>query len=257
MSLIENLLLHQFAAFVLVLARVGALVMTAPAFSSTAIPLQVRGLLAVALSLLIAPLQWERIEALPLNLPELARVLASETLLGLLLGLGVMVLLQGVQVTGHLISQLGGTAIAEAFDPTLDSTASVFSQLLYLLTLAMFLLLDGHREMLQGLLDTYVQFPPGRANLGNSYVDAIVVLLSQSFSLGIRAAGPAMVALLVATLLLGLIGRTLPQINVLAVGFNVNVLLTLGILLLSLGAIAYAFPQQGVAAVRLLRDALR
>ena len=66
-----------------------------------------------------------------------------------------------------------------------------------------------------------------------------------------------MVALLVSTLMLGLIGRTLPQINILAVGFGVNALLTLGILMLSIGTVAYAFPQQGAAAIGLLRDAIR
>jgi len=256
MSLLEQLLLRHFVTFVLVLARVGALVLTAPAFTSAAIPVRVRALLAVALTLLVAPLQSGGLAADPAHLPEFLQSLASETLLGLLLGLGVMLLLQGIQLTGHLVSQLGGTAIAEAFDPTTDTTASIFAQFFYLLTLAMFLLIDGHGRLVAALLDSFARHPPGKAALGDSYVEVLTTLLSESFSLGIRAAGPAMVALLLATLLLGLVGRTLPQINVLAVGFSVNGLLTLGILLVSIGAVAHAFPRQSVAAIDMLLDAL-
>lgn len=257
MSLLETLLVNQFATFVLVLARIGALVMTAPIFGTRAAPVQARGFLAVALALIVTPLFGGAPPAGVDNLLVFGRYLLNETLLGLLLGLGIMILLSGVQLTGQIISQLGGTALADAFEPTLEENVPVFSQLLYFLTLAMFVLLDGHRLLTEAVLDTYVWLPPGRSALGQSYVTALTTLLRQSFLLGIRAAAPAMTALLLATLVLGLIGRTLPQINILVVGFSVNALLTVGCLFVSLGAIAWAFPQQATIAIDLLRDAIR
>jgi flagellar biosynthetic protein FliR len=127
----------------------------------------------------------------------------------------------------------------------------------YFLTLAMFVLLDGHRLLTEALLETYMWMPPGRGVLGASYVDALTTLLTQSFLLAIRAAAPAMAALLLATLILGLIGRTLPQINILAVGFSLNALLTAGVLILSIGAIGWAFPQPAIEAIEILTDAAR
>ncbi|NOY29453.1 MAG: flagellar biosynthetic protein FliR, partial [Planctomycetes bacterium] len=97
----------------------------------------------------------------------------------------------------------------------------------------------------------------GQASLGTTYVEALTTLLSQSFLLGIRAAAPAMTALLLSTLVLGLIGRTLPQINILAVGFGINSLLTLGCLFTTIGAIAWAFPQQASSAIDLIMESLR
>ena len=111
----------------------------------------------------------------------------------------------------------------------LEENVPVYSQMFYFLTLAMFVLLDGHRLLTEALLDTYVWLPPGKAALGESFVTALTTLLGQSFLLGIRAAAPAMTALLLATLVLGLIGRTVPQINILVVGFSVNALLTVGV----------------------------
>ena len=78
----------------------------------------------------------------------------------------------------------------------------------------------------------------------------------QSFALGIRAAGPLMVALLLSNLVLGLISRTLPQINVIAVGFSVNALLAMGVLLLSLGAAAWTFQDPTLDVVQHLQQAV-
>ncbi len=256
MSLLETLLFNQFAVFTLVLARVGALIMTAPIFGSAAIPMRAKGLLVVSISLLVTPLLAASPPADMTHLLVYAKYMASEGLIGLLLGFGITLLLSGIQLTGQIISQLGGTALADVFDPTLNTNLSVYSQLFYFLTLAMFVLLDGHRLVMDALLDTYTWMPPGKGSLGTTYVDALTTLLSQSFLLGIRAAAPTMTALLLATLVLGLIGRTMPQINILAVGFGVNSLLTLGCLFTTIGAIVWAFPLQAASALDTLREAL-
>jgi len=255
--MLESLLYTQFAIFTLVLARVGALIMSAPIFGSRAVPLQARVLITLSITLLVTPLVTSTAPTDMTNLLTYARYLASEALIGVLLGFGVTLLLTGIQLTGQIISQLGGMALANVFDPTLDSNISIYSQLFYFLTLAMFVLLDGHRLMMDALLDTYTWLPPGQASLGTTYVEALTTLLTQSFLLGIRAAAPAMTALLLSTLVLGLIGRTMPQINILAVGFGINSLLTLGCLFTTLGAIAWAFPQQASAAIDLILEAVQ
>ncbi len=257
MPLLETYLLSQFGTFVLVLARIGGLIATAPIFGTRAAPLQARAGLAIAMALIVAPLYSGSAAVDLSHLLVFGKLVLNETLVGLLLGLGVMFLLSGVQITGQVVSQLGGTALADAFDPNLEENVPVYSQMFYFLTLTMFVLLDGHRLLTEALLDTFVWLPPGKAMLGESFVVALTTLLGQSFVLGIRAAAPAMTALLLATLVLGLIGRTVPQINILAIGFNLNALLTVGGLFASLGAIAWAFPQQTVEAIDLLRNAVR
>lgn len=256
MSVLETLLLNQFATFTLVLGRVGGLIASAPIFGIQAAPIRVRALLAVAITLIVSPLLAANPPADMTNLLVYGRYMANEILVGVLLGFGVTLLLSGIQLSGQIVSQLSGTALSDVFDPTIESNVSVFSQAFYFLTLAIFALLGGHRLVMEALLDTYQWLPPGGASLGTTYVEALTNLLTQSFLLGIRAAAPAMTALLLATLVLGLVGRTLPQINVLAVGFSVNALLTLGCLSLTIGTVMWAFPQQAAAAVNLLRQAL-
>jgi flagellar biosynthetic protein FliR len=256
MPVLEAFLLNQFGTFVLVLARVGGLVATAPIFGTKAAPMQARAVLAVAMALIVTPLQSASPAVDLGQLLPFAKLVLNETLLGVLLGMGVMILLSGVELTGQIVAQMGGTAIADGFDLNFDENAPVYSQMFYFLTLTMFVLLDGHRLLVEALLDTYAWLPPGKAALGDSLVEALTTLLGHSFALGVRAAAPAITALLLATIVLGLISRTVPQINILAVGFNLNALLTIGGLAASIGAVAWAFPQQTVAAIELLTGAI-
>ena len=107
-----------------------------------------------------------------------------------------------------------------------------------------------------GLLDTFQTIPPGSGIFSQSITDAFVTLMTQSFSLGIRAAAPATIALLLATLVLGLISRTVPQLNVLVLGFGLNSLLIFGALALTLGGMVWTFQEQIEPALELLLDAL-
>jgi flagellar biosynthetic protein FliR len=252
--MLESLLITKFAVFALILGRIGALVMTAPIFGTQALPMQVRALLAVALSLLVMPLHAAHSLPTGWNLFDFGRLMVNEVLVGLLLGVGVTILLSGVQLAGHLVSQLSGLSLADVFDPGIEEQASVFTQLFYFLALAMFVALGGHRLVMQAVLDTFVWAPPGRAALGDNYIEAVTTVLTQSFRLGIRAAAPLISSLLLATLLLGLIGRTLPQLNVLVLGFGVNSLLTLAMLFLTIGGVAWTFQEPITAALELLSD---
>ncbi len=256
MSGLETFLISRFMVFTLVLARTGALVMTAPIFSLQQLPQQVRGLLAVTMTLLVTPAFLGTSIPPVGNMLEYGRLLASEALVGLLLGFGMNILFSGIQVSGQIVSQLSGLSLADVFSPGFDDDVSVFSQLYYFLTLAIFVAVGGHRIMTEALLDTFTAAPPGHAGLGSNFLDVLVNILTQSFSLGIRAVAPLMVALLLSNLVLGLISRTMPQINVIAVGFGVNCLLAMGVLLLSVGAAAWTFQNPTVDVLQHLGEAV-
>ncbi|HEX5472777.1 MAG TPA: flagellar biosynthetic protein FliR [Lacipirellulaceae bacterium] len=256
MSALETFLVSRFMVFTLVLARVSPLVITAPIFGSLSLPRQVRVVLAVMLSLLIAPAFLNTSLPPVGNTIEYGRLLVNEALVGLLLGLGLNILFSGVQLTGEVVSQLSGLSLADVFNPGFDEDISIFSQLFYLVTLAVFVAVGGHRIMVQAMLDTFAAAPPGHAALGTNFVDVLMNIVGQSFVLGVRAAAPLMVALLLSNLVLGLISRTLPQINVIVVGFGLNSLLAMSLLFLTIGAAAWTFQDPSLAVLRHLKEAL-
>jgi flagellar biosynthetic protein FliR len=242
--------------FTLVLTRVSALVMTAPLFGTQALPRRFRALLAVAMSLLVTPVYLGATLPPVTQLADYGRLLANEALVGLLLGFGMNMLFSGIQVAGQVVSQMSGLSLADVFNPGIEEDASVFSQLFYFLTLAVFVAIGGHRMVTEALLETFAAAPPGHAALGTDFVEVLTGVLTQSFVLGIRAAAPLLTALLLSNLVLGLISRTLPQINVIAVGFGLNSLLALGLLSVSLGAAAYTFQDPTIDVLQQLGDTI-
>jgi flagellar biosynthesis protein FliR len=238
------LYLNQFLTFTLVFVRIGTLVAIAPIFGPSYVPARVRALLALALAMLIAPLQFDKLSCYPDTLVGYLVLVGAEALIGLTLGLGIVVLFSGMQVAGQIVSQMSGMQLADVFNPSFNENVPVFSQLLFYVSVAVFVIIGGHRKVMEALLDTFVWLPAGQGDFSRTVVEAMTSLLAQSFVLGVRAAAPVMVALLLATLLLGLLSRTLPQLNVMALGFGLNALTTLGTLGISLGAAAWIFQDE-------------
>lgn len=256
MDWLTQLDLEKFLLFTLVLTRVSGLTMTAPIYGTKEVPIQVRVLLAVALALLITPTQWDAAVEYPGTTIHYLVFVAGELLVGLCLGLGILILFSGMQLAGQMIGRVGGLMLADVFDPTTETSVPMFSRLLLLVALAVFVCIGGHRMLMAGLLDTFQTIPPGCGAIPHSIARTFVVLLTQSFSLGIRAAVPVVTALLLSTLVMGLISRTLPQLNILMVGFGLNSMLTFATLSLTLGAMAWAFQEQVQPALQILLEAL-
>ncbi len=251
----EWLGVEKFLLFTLVLTRVSGLVMTAPVFGAKDAPMRVRGLFALAVALLLLPTQWHVGFDHPGTTLNYMVFLAVEFLVGASLGLGLVVMFAGIQLAGELIGRLGGLMLADVFDPAMDANVPLLSRLLFLVALAVFVCIGGHRMVMAGLLDTFAALPPGGGSLPESLADVFVTLVTQSFLLGTRAAMPLVVALLLSTLVLGLIGRTLPQLNILMVGFGMNAMLTFALLAVTLGAAVWVFQDQVEPALEIVLDA--
>lgn len=244
MSPLLHLYLDQFLIFVLVLTRIGCLLMTLPVIGTATVPLQVRALLAVGVSLILTPLYWGQPVPQPENLLALSLVVAREAILGLALGLAVLILLSGMQLAGQIISQTSGLSLADVVNPTFETNVPLFSQILEMLALAIFFLVGGHRHVIDALLRSFAWMPPGNGRLPEGLVESLSTIASHSFDVGIRASAPVMVALLLATLVVALISRTLPQLNAVAIGLNFNSLIVLGVMGLCLGSAAWVFQEE-------------
>ncbi len=247
---------EKFLLFTLVLTRVSGLTMTAPIYGTKDVPMQVRALLAMALAMLLAPTQWHVTVNYPGTMINYLVFVGAELLIGSCLGLGIVILFSGVQLAGQVIGRIGGMMLADVFDPSTETSVPMFSRLLMLVTLAVFVCIGGHRMVMAGLLDTFRTIPPGSAAVPQEIPAALVTLVSQSFALGIRAAVPVVTALLLSTLVLGLISRTMPQLNILMVGFGMNAMLTFAVMSLTMGAAVWVFQDQVESAMTTVLEAV-
>lgn len=244
MSWIAQVNLTLVVVFSLVLARVSGLIATAPIVGTQQVPMQVRGLIVLAMALLLTPAQWMGDFAAPVNLVDFALMVAGELFIGLILGIGLQFLFAGIQLAGMLISQASGLTLADAFNPELNADVPLFSQLVHLVAVVIFVTVGGMGQLVGALLSTFQSIPLGSVGNIPAVGDLVITLIQQSFAMGIKIAAPCVVALLLTTLVMGLIGRTLPQLNILSFGFGANSLVTLAMLSISISALLWTMQDE-------------
>jgi flagellar biosynthetic protein FliR len=128
---------------------------------------------------------------------------------------------------------------------------------LFCVATAVFLTIGGHRRVIEAVLDSFAWLPVGQGGFAPSAVDAVTSLVAQSFVLGVRAAAPAMVALVLATLVVALVGRALPQLGGLALGFGFQAIVALAAIGLSLSGACWVFQEELPAFVTTALNAVR
>jgi flagellar biosynthetic protein FliR len=216
-------------AFVLVLARVAGLVLAAPVFGHLLVPVRVRvgivALLAAVLATALPPVPA------PATMSALALAVGIESIVGVLLGLVAQFVLVGVQLGGQLAGTQMGFGMASLIDPGSSAHVTIVSEWQQLVALAVFLALDVHHLLIRALLASFRSTPPGAAVLSAGGVQVLLALAGDVFATGVRIAAPVIVVLVLANLALGVLARTIPQLNVFVVGFPLNV----GVGLMALG----------------------
>lgn len=220
-------------AFALVLFRISGMVMTAPIYGSTVIPLRIRAALTFVLTLVTFPLLRNQLPATP----TLGAVLAgavSELMIGAAIGLSLTILLLTGEVAGTLIGQQAGLSLGEVSNPLQEHQVSVLGQIYTTVLTLIFLLAGGHRAIISAVMDSFAIIPVLSVRDSEPIVLLLTETLTAAFVAGIRIAGPAMIALFLAALTLAILSRAMPQLNILSVGFTMKVVLALGIAWLSL-----------------------
>ncbi len=215
--------LEQFQSFLFCLSRVGALITAIPVFNGQQTPIQVKVGLAVLVSLLLFPLMGPYTPTAPLNLFEFTIIAANEVILGMMLGLVAQLIFTAVSFGGTIIGYQMGFAAANIFDPQTSQQLSLMSQFQNVLAILIFLALDVHHIFFKVILDSYIMLPPGYMNFSGGVVELLMALGSKMFLLGIKFSAPILAILLISSLVLGIMARVFPQLNVFLLSFPLNI----------------------------------
>lgn len=232
--------------FVLALVRASAWLVLVPPFGTRAIPSQVKMGLAAALAL---PAADEVAQTAPgLDVPSLVVAVAQQVAIGLVLGFLTSLVFAAVQAAGSLIDLFGGFEVAQAYDPLSDRQVALFGRFYQVLATTLLFAIDGHLLLVRGFLRSFEAVgadalsADGLAQLVTSGVGTFMVA-------ALEIAAPLLAALFLAELGMGLLARAAPQLNLLALGFPLKILLTLGLIGLSLpvlpGAVRSLLDQVG------------
>lgn len=222
----------------LVAIRVTAMICTAPVLGHRAVPIRLKLALGGSLALLSAPLVLP--QATPLtSLAAWLPAASSELTIGLALGLGVSLVYHAAQMAGTVISQMAALPLGDA--PGGSAPEGPVGGLFGALSAAAFVLLGGPEWLVAATLDTFHRLPLGIALQTDSIVALMVELLRQSFLLTLRGVAPAVAAMLASTLVIGLISRNYPQINLLNLGLTTNLAVMWLAILFTVGGCIWLF----------------
>lgn len=209
--------------FLLVVARVAGLVASAPLFAHGVVPVRVRAGVVGILGLALAPVVPGPVAGVEPSWPALAGLVAVEAAIGVLLGLVAQLVFAGVELGGQIAGVQVGFGVASVVDPSTEAGAGLIAHWQQLVALVAFLVLDVHHVVLRALVESFRVAPIGGVVLGAEVLRGVVAQGAGLFVVGVRIAAPVLVVLLATNAALGALARTLPQLNVFAVGAPVQV----------------------------------
>jgi len=228
-----------------------------PILGGQNVPRSLRLIGAVVFSLFIVPVLWHHPLSSPENLLVCSILIIREFLTGLAMGTFLVIFFSGLSMAGDLIGRLSGISLSGTFDPVMGEEISVTSKFILLTGMVLFILSGGLSQFVMGFLDSFQQLPPGSLLPVDSLWNLFLMLLISSFNLAVRLSAPVVIATLSLFLVIGFLGRTFPQLNLMFSAFSCNTLLTLALLHLGIGLILVTFQNEIVQQTQILFQVFR
>ncbi|KAA3659071.1 MAG: flagellar type III secretion system protein FliR [Calditrichaeota bacterium] len=215
-------LLQQAEVFFLVFARIFTLFVLIPVFKHRAIPMTVR----IAFSLVFSVSLVAQVAPVQIDISNTAGyffLIGKEILTGIILGFASEFIFHAVRFAGQIISFLMGFSMVIAFDPEMKQQISIISRLKAITAITLFLIIDGHFLLLEALTRSFEIIPLVGMQISADLVPYIVRLSADVFVIALQISGPILVMLLLTNVGLGILARTVPQMNVFIVGFPLTI----------------------------------
>lgn len=220
---------------IFVMIRVGSIFIFAPFFSSSNIPLLVKVSLVASLSFMISGIDLNFADVM--NTADIMFYAIHETAIGLIIGLVSSIVFTAVQVAGNLLDFSGGLSMAQTYSPEVGDRASVYGRLFTMVALAVFVVVDGPMLFIKAIIESYRLVP----NVDALIRDGILIFVANSVvvcvSVGVQIAIPFVVMFLISDITLGLVSRTIPQINVFILGIPMRFLVGITFIALLAGSL--------------------
>jgi flagellar biosynthetic protein FliR len=234
-------------AFALALVRAAAWLFTSPPFNTRMIPTSVKAGVAAALALAAAP----RIATshVPLDNAGFLIALATQAVVGIALGMATTLLVNAVQAAGALVDLFAGFSLAAIIDPVNNSQVAIFGRFYELLAATLLFSTNAYLILVNGWFRSFDVIGPHGIAI-NDIADLLTKNIGQFFVAAVEIAGPVLGCLFLAEVMLGVLSRAAPSLNVFALAFPLRVVVALIV-------VGLAVPLAGPAVGNLVRQAMQ
>lgn len=229
------------AAFLLVFARIGTMLMLLPGLGEQNISSRMRLTAALVLAAVLLPLHRSAYHVDTSALAPVIVLLVEEILIGAMLGLTARLTISALEVAGAVIAQQLGLGFVTAVDPTQGEQGAIVGNFLTMLGITLVFATDMHHLVIAALNDSYTLFAPGEVPAVGDAAALITRIVAGAFRIGIQLSAPFLVFGLMFNIGLGVLSRLMPQMQVFFVALPLSILLGLMFLVLVLGAMMGVF----------------
>lgn len=233
-----TLYIREFGPWLLVFNRVLGVFMFTPLLASGVVPARFRALLGAAFAVAIYAFVPAPFREMPdATIGEHAVMMFAELLIGACIGFVAGLPMIAMEMAGNLMGHQMALSLAESYNPELDANLNSIGSMLFFMGISTFVMMGGPETVLMILADTFDAIPLGGMGADNAPVDLILAVLTTGTEIALRVAAPTIGVILASMVAMGFIMKSMPQINVLSVGFAVYIISGLCVLLFALFAI--------------------
>lgn len=217
--------MSKLIVFLLVLARTAGVFIASPVFSSKNIAMPAKIAISLALAFVFMPF----VRALPSepDMYMLAALAAKEVTVGFMMGFLASLTMSAIRIAGTYIDMSAGFGFAQMIDPMSKEHNSVIGQLLNVVATLMFLVTKAHHLVIQGLADSFNMLPLGQLNVSPELTGSFLVVFGSILLSALKIAAPILGIIFLTDLSLGILARTVPQLNIINVGFSVKMVVVM------------------------------
>jgi flagellar biosynthetic protein FliR len=231
---------QYFQVFLLIMARMFAMFIAAPFFSSGVIPFRIRAVAALYVSVCVFPMVAPMIGEVPESRFLYALMIGSEAMIGVLIGFMMSIVFAAFQLAARLFSFQMALGISEVIDPISQVGITMIGQLWVLMGTMIFIAIDGPHYLIIATYDSYASvrlFDILRDN--RIVVQALIKMFGAMFLVALKLSFPILITLFLLVVTLGMLAKAAPQMNVFMVGFPIQIGVGLIVMIAVIGAIAF------------------
>jgi flagellar biosynthetic protein FliR len=217
----DTQVVDALAAWLFPFFRIGALLMAAPVFSAASVPMRLRVLLALAVTILVEPLLPQPAGVDPLGATALV-IVAQQIAIGIAIGFVLQLAFNALVFGGQVIAYSMGLGFAHLMDPQNGVQVPTVSQFYLIFATIAFLAVDGHLRLLALVVESFTALPIAADGITQNALWSLTLWGARLFADGLLMGLPVVAALLLVSIGMGMVSRAAPQLNIFAVGFPVT-----------------------------------
>jgi flagellar biosynthetic protein FliR len=214
---------EQAEIIILTLLRVSAMIITIPILGDRTIPVRLKAGLSLLITFLIIPSLQTASWTLSPDIFSFVFRMAGEIMIGVMIGFTGQLIFAGIQLAGQLIGFQMGFSIVNVIDPVNNEQVSIISQFQNLIAMLIFLIMNGHHIFLYAIAESFRILPPLSFHFSGGLMQVALVFVKNMLEVAMKTGAPIIAVLLFMSVGMGLVARTVPQINIFIVGFPLQI----------------------------------